>query len=119
MMPDENVAGNVEDFPVGSHKVIKIGKREIGVFNVDGAFYALPNICPHQVGPLCQGKVSGTLVANKDTNWKRTWDREGEILACPWHRLEFNIKTGECLAYPEVKIRSYNVKIEEGKVKVW
>jgi nitrite reductase (NADH) small subunit len=118
-MSREYVVGKVEDFPIGTHKVVKIENREVGVFNVNGDFYVLPNLCPHQVGPLCEGKVSGTLVANKDTNWQRTWDREGEIVYCPWHRLEFDIKTGECLAFSDIKIRSYNVKVEEDKIKIW
>jgi nitrite reductase (NADH) small subunit len=115
----EYVVGTVEEFPEGTHKVVKIENREIGVFNVKGEFYALPNLCPHQVGPLCTGKVSGTLVANKDTNWQKTWDREGEIVYCPWHRLEFDIKTGECLAFPDIKIRSYKVKVENGTITVY
>ena len=37
----------------------------------------------------------------------RRWEREGRIVVCPWHSLEFDITTGQCLAYPRVKLRRY------------
>jgi nitrite reductase (NADH) small subunit len=118
MVSKENVVGKVEDFPEGSHKVVKVRNREIGVFNINGELYALPNLCPHQVGPVCQGKVSGTLTASKDTNWKKEWVKEGQVISCPWHGLEYDIKTGQCLAYSEIKLRSYKVEVQDGLVKV-
>ena len=42
-----------------------------GVFNIGGRFYGLPNVCPHQTGPLCAGRVAtGTLVADGESDWK-------------------------------------------------
>jgi nitrite reductase/ring-hydroxylating ferredoxin subunit len=43
---------------------------------------------------------------------------EGQILTCPWHRLEFNITTGQCLAFPRRKLRSDPVTVEDGQIKV-
>lgn len=117
-MPTEYIVGKLEDFPIGSHKVVKVKNREVGVFNVNGELYALPNLCPHQVGPLCEGKVAGTLTANKDTNWKREWIKDGEIVACPWHGLEYDIKSGECLAFPKMKIRTYKITVEDNQIKM-
>jgi nitrite reductase (NADH) small subunit len=117
-MANEYVVGKVEDFPIGSHKVVQIGNREIGVFNKDGELFALPNLCPHQVGPLCDGRVSGTLVASKQTNYKPQWTHEGEIVTCPWHGLEFHIETGQCLAYSSIKLKTYTVTVDLGQVKV-
>jgi nitrite reductase (NADH) small subunit len=116
---EEHVVGEVSDFPEGSHKVVKVGRREIGVFNIRGEFYGLPNVCPHQTGPLCEGKPAlGTLVANAEGGWKFEWVNEGEIVACPWHGLEYHVPTGKCIAHPNVNLRSYEVVAEEGKVKV-
>jgi nitrite reductase (NADH) small subunit len=98
---EEHVLGDLSDFPVGTHRVVKVGKREIGVFNVGGKLYGLPNVCPHQTGPLCEGKPPlGTLVARSENDWKFEWVNEGEIVACPWHGLEYHVPTGRCLAYP-------------------
>ena len=115
----EHVVGDISEFPEGSHRVVKVGRREIGVFNIRGKFYGLPNVCPHQTGPLCEGKATtGTLVARKKDDWKFRWDYEGEIVACPWHGLEYHVPTGRCLAFPNIKVRRYEVVAEEGKVKV-
>jgi len=43
---------------------------------------------------------------------------EGEIVACPWHGLEYHVPTGRCLAYPNVVLRSYEVLLDGDKVKV-
>ena len=115
----EHVVGDASDFPAGSHQVVTIGGRQIGIFNINGEFYGLPNVCPHQTGPLCEGKTTtGTLVARKEDDWKFRWDYEGEIVACPWHGLEYHVPSGQCLAFPNIKLRRYEVMVEDGKVKV-
>jgi nitrite reductase (NADH) small subunit len=115
----EHLVGDLSEFPENSHKVVKVGRREIGIFNIGGEFYGLPNICPHQTGPLCEGKMTtGTLVARKDNDWRFEWDYEGEIVACPWHGLEYHVPTGRCLAFSNIKVRTYKVVVEDGKVKV-
>jgi nitrite reductase/ring-hydroxylating ferredoxin subunit len=117
-MPQGNVyvVASVADFPPGAQRVVPVGNRTVGVFNINGAFYALPNLCPHQLGPLCRGRVSGTLAASKETGWKLEWVQEGEIITCPWHALEYHIPTGQCLAHPEVRLRSYEVWVEGDQV---
>jgi nitrite reductase/ring-hydroxylating ferredoxin subunit len=111
-----HVVAPVADFPPGTHRVVTVGKRHIGVFNVAGQYYALPNLCPHQLGPLCRGKVSGTLTASAETAWKLAWINEGEIVTCPWHALEYHIPTGQCLAHPEIRLRTYEVVVENDQV---
>ena len=44
----EAVVGRLTDFPEGTHRVVRVGRREIGVFNIRGRLYGLPNLCPHQ-----------------------------------------------------------------------
>ncbi len=119
-MPEktEHVVARAADIPPGSHCVVTVGRREIGIFNVDGQLYALPNLCTHQLGPLCKGKVSGTLVSSRDTAWKLQWQYENEIVTCPWHGMEYNIMTGQCLAFAEIKLRSYEVWVEDEQVKL-
>ena len=115
----EHVVGDLSEFPENSHKVVKVGRREIGIFNIGGEFYGLPNICPHQTGPLGEGKTTtGTLVARKVNDWRFEWDYEGEIVACPWHGLEYHVPTGRCLAFSNIELRTYEVVVEDGKVKV-
>ncbi len=115
---EEHVVGEVSEFPEGSHKVVKVGRREIGVFNIGGEFYGLPNVCPHQTGPLCEGRPAlGTLTATSENDWRFEWVHDGEVVVCPWHGLEYHVPTGRCLAYPNINLRRYEVVVESGKVK--
>lgn len=106
----------VEDLPVGERRIVDTGRRQVAVFNLRGEYFALPNVCTHQRGPLCEGKISGTLVASEETGWSPRWQHDGEVITCPWHGLEFHIRTGQCLAHPAVKLRSYEVLVEDGIV---
>ena len=115
-MAAEHVVGPLSELPPGSKKVVRVGVIEVGVFNVDGELYALPNVCPHQFGPLCTGIVSGTIVANATTAFKPTWDRDGRILVCPWHGLEFDVTTGRCVALPKIKLRQYRLRVDDDQV---
>ena len=114
----EHVVGRVEDFPPGTHRLVQVGRIEIGIFNVDGTLHALPNVCPHQFGPLCTGTVNGTTACSAATGWRFAWVREGEIVTCPWHGIEFEIATGRSLSSPRLRVRTYPVAVEDGRVKV-
>ncbi len=106
-----HVVCRVEELPPGERKIIVVGGRAIGVFNVNGAFYALRNACPHQAGPLCQGTITGLLTASDQHHLSVT--REGEIIRCPWHGWEFDITTGRSIFNPHrLRVRAYDVTIE-------
>ncbi len=112
------VVAHVDEFEEGGRRIVRRGRLEVGVFRVGDRYYAVPNVCVHQFGPLCEGKVTGTLVAREDTEWRRAWVQEGEILVCPWHSLEFDITTGRCVAYPAVRLRQFPVRVEGEHVVV-
>jgi nitrite reductase (NADH) small subunit len=112
----EHVVGPLSELPPGSKKVVQAGAIEVGVFNVDGKLYALPNVCPHQFGPLCRGVISGTVVATAETDFKPAWVHDGRILVCPWHGLEFDVTTGRCMAHARVKLRQYRVQVDADDV---
>jgi nitrite reductase/ring-hydroxylating ferredoxin subunit len=67
-------------------------------------------MCPHELAPVCKGRVGGTTLPSKPGEF--IWGREGEILACPWHGWEFDLLTGQMLADDRVRIRRYPVTIE-------
>ena len=117
------VVGKVAEIPVGGRKLIVPfrGRAGIGVFNVDGTLYALRNICPHNLGPLCTGHVSGRFVASGPPSRNGatlTMDRDGEILRCPWHNWAFDITDGSCLGDPRLRVRTYPVSVEGDDVVV-
>ena len=117
-MTQEYVVANVDDLLEGRHIIVEVQGREIGLFNVRGQYYALPNACFHQNGPLCRGATSGTVIASASTNWRRTWALDGEVVICPWHSLEYDVKTGQCLAYPGRKLPTWQIKVDGMQIKV-
>jgi 3-phenylpropionate/trans-cinnamate dioxygenase ferredoxin subunit len=107
----KHVVGTVDEIPPGERKIIELAGRSIGIFNVGGEFYALRNTCPHQGGPLCQGRVTGFLMARVPGEYSYT--RRGEIVRCPWHGWEFDIKTGQSWFDPvQTRVRAYPVSVE-------
>jgi 3-phenylpropionate/trans-cinnamate dioxygenase ferredoxin subunit len=108
-----HIVGRAEDLPRGQRLLVSLGGLSIGVFNVHGEYYALLNRCAHQAGPLCLGEIVGLPVST--VPGECTWTRDGEILRCPWHRWEFDIKTGMALVDPsKVRVRAYEVTVEPG-----
>lgn len=114
----EYVVGSVDDLPVGSKRIVKVDGLEIGVFNVKGQFYALPNHCFHQGGPVCEGNVGATIRSTRESDWRPEFVQDGEIVVCPWHGMEFNITTGRCLARKRARMRQFRVRVVNGLVTV-
>ncbi len=107
------VVGTVDEIPPGQRKIVEVDGRSIGVFNVGGEFFALLNRCPHQGGPLCSGRLSGFLRSTEPGQY--LYSRPGEILRCPWHGWEFDIRTGQSWFDPaQVRVRSYDVAVAPG-----
>jgi nitrite reductase/ring-hydroxylating ferredoxin subunit len=77
-----------------------IAGTAIALANVDGAFYAIQNECPHAEGPLGEGSMNGSMVT------------------CPYHGWQFDVTTGDCLVNPEATIKGYPVQIEGDAVCV-
>ena len=102
----------VSELPPGSKRIVTIEGKSIGVFNLAGEYYALRNLCPHQFAPLCQGKVTGYCETSPVGEFH--WARQGEIIRCPWHAWEFDIKTGRSIFNPhKVRTGTYAVTVEK------
>lgn len=111
------VVGKVAEIPVGGRKIIVPfrGRAGIGIFNVNGNFFALRNICPHKRGPLCMGEVAGRSTTSAPpslTDGFVDYERDGEIIRCPWHAWQFDIATGECLVDPVARVKTYPIIVD-------
>ena len=110
-MPQPFPVCSVAELPVGARKIVQAGNKSVGVFNVNGKYYALRNSCPHQFAPLCLGNITGTTAPSKVGEY--IWEKEGEILRCPWHGWEFEIPTGRSIFNPhKVRVKTYEVTVE-------
>ncbi len=112
------VLGPVEDFPPGSHPIISVAGREIGVYNVDGEFHAVQNICPHALAPICRGPIGNTaLPTAPGEDFQLGMD--GRVLRCVWHGWEFDVVTGEALfGIDKRKLKTFPISVEDGQLVV-
>jgi nitrite reductase/ring-hydroxylating ferredoxin subunit len=114
----EHVVARVGELSPGERKVVTIEGIRVGVFRVGDEYFAFRNVCPHQFGPVCEGKIGPAVVAGPESGWEPVFAYHNEVLTCPWHGLEFHIRTGRCLAFGKFHLRAYSVKVEAADIKV-
>jgi 3-phenylpropionate/trans-cinnamate dioxygenase ferredoxin subunit len=109
-----HVVARTSDIPPGGNKVFGIDGRDIVVFHVNGEFFALLNRCPHEGAPLEKAACVARLTSPEPGVYHR--DRVGELLRCPWHGWEFDMRNGQSWFDPKrVKVRSFPVAVEKGE----
>jgi nitrite reductase/ring-hydroxylating ferredoxin subunit len=75
------------------------------------------NRCPHQGADICAGKVSGTMVASQPFEYE--YSEETLVVACPWHRWEFELATGAGFGrITNKRLVTYPVEVRDGHVYV-
>jgi len=83
------------------HACATAGGKTIGVFFVDGKFFAIDSKCTHIGGPLCESRA------------------EGGVATCPWHGSQFNISDGAVVHGPAGKpVKTYPVRVKGDDVEV-
>jgi nitrite reductase (NADH) small subunit len=115
----------IEDFDVGAEsdygaddrKIMEIGGWSVGVFRSAGKFYAVQNLCPHALAPICIGELGATNLPSPPGQF--IVGMEGRVLRCPWHGWEFDIETGEALfGIDRRRLQTYPVRVADGRVIV-
>ncbi len=100
------------DLGPGERTIADLDGLSVGVFNVDGDYHALKNDCPHQRAPLCEGSLTGLTTADSPGEFE--YERDGEIVRCPWHGWEFEVTTGESVFNPHrVKAKTFETSVED------
>jgi len=89
------------EIPPGGKKLVEVDFVPVAIFNVDGDFYAIEDVCTHDGGPLLEGTL------------------ERDEIVCPRHGARFNVRTGQPLCMPAVEpIDCFEVKIEGNNILV-
>ena len=104
-----------DELAPGERVIVDAAGREVAVFNLDGEYFAVMNYCPHMSGPCGEGMLTGLFAAGEDG--ELTYSRDGEILCCPWHGWEFDLRTGEHLA-GLADLITYDVTVRDGDLYV-
>jgi nitrite reductase/ring-hydroxylating ferredoxin subunit len=105
---------DVEELSPGERTIITVEGHSIGVFNIEGEYFAIENRCAHDDGPVCHGDVRNALVGEYPGPGERVRESfDGEpAVACPWHGWEYDLATGAHLGDDDVSIPTYDVVIE-------
>jgi nitrite reductase/ring-hydroxylating ferredoxin subunit len=107
--------GQSDRVPEGGRLVVDIGDKTIGIFRVGGKLYAWENICSHQGGPVCQGKMIPRVTEVIEPGGESrgfAFDESSLHIVCPWHGYEYDIRTG---VHPgRLSARLIPVVVEEG-----
>ena len=113
----KRVPAGPADLPVGGRRIVPMGTYSIGVFRIESGYYGIVNYCPHEGADLCKGRLTGTNIpTDKVSNYE--WGCEGQILRCPWHKWEFDLITGQHLADPSFRARTYRVIESDGQLAI-
>ena len=111
--------GSVDDFNERAVRVVAVEGREIGIVRWRGdEIYAIHNRCPHMAGPVCRGGVGPKLVCRDGSPGSLFVDEDTPVLACAWHRWEFDVRSGEALWDPGYRVKTYPVDVVDGRVFV-
>ena len=85
----------------GTYRVADLDDAQVLVFNVEGAFFAIEDLCTHDMSPLSGGDFCGNEIT------------------CPRHGAQFDVKTGEALTPPAYEdVPTFPVRVENGVVQV-
>jgi nitrite reductase/ring-hydroxylating ferredoxin subunit len=108
-----HVVARAAEIPPGSRKLVRVAGRDIVIFNINGEFFALSDKCPHKGGSLSRGKLSGAVTSCEPGTYQ--YSRPGEIIRCPWHAWEFDVRTGRSWCDPKrMRLMNYTVSVEPG-----
>jgi 3-phenylpropionate/trans-cinnamate dioxygenase ferredoxin subunit len=90
-----------DEFPPGACRTVDAFGTPIAVFNVDGTYYAIEDVCSHEAETLSDGKLDGCEIT------------------CPRHEARFSLRTGEALCAPAYEpVATFPVRVAEGMVQV-
>ncbi len=92
---------DVSDLAPGQMRVVEHAGVSVLLCNVDGAIYAVENLCSHASVPLSEGKLRGCE------------------LECDLHGAVFDVRSGAALALPaKLPIRTFRVECARERVRV-
>lgn len=104
----------------GAKRIVETDRGEVGIFNVDGEYYAISNTCAHQGGPLCEGTVLDDVVAEHEGVGERVSETftDEKVIKCPWHGWEYYLDSGDLAGDDKISLPTYDVVEEDGAVYV-
>ena len=108
----KHVAAAAADVPPGAVIRVEVAGTAVAIWNLDGEYFGLLDRCPHMGACLSEGVMIGLVEAEKPGRY--AYARSGEIVRCPWHGWEFDIRTGKSRFDPKRwKTRAFDVDVDD------
>lgn len=109
-----HVVAAADEIAPGGSKLVTVRGRAIALFHRGGEYFAISNVCPHAGGSLCHGALVSLVQSPRPGKYELS--RQGEMLQCPWHGWEFDIRTGQSWCDPKtIRAKAYQVTVEPGE----
>ena len=87
--------------PPGDYATVEIDGQLVAVFNINGEYLAIDDVCTHDGEGLAGGEL------------------DGEVIVCPRHGARFSLRTGAVLGPPAYEpVRTYRTRVADGMVEV-
>lgn len=120
-MSDRIEVCDQQELSPGDRTLVEANGISIGVFNIDGEYFALLNTCGHQHGPLCEGTLIPDIEAeytqpSVPVEEKLTEDRS--TIRCPWHGWTYDVKTGDHTGDEDESVPTYDVVVDDGTLYI-
>jgi nitrite reductase/ring-hydroxylating ferredoxin subunit len=90
-----------DELAPGQGKLVEVNHKRLALFNVEGRYFAIDDVCPHRGGPLSEGEL------------------EGGAVVCPWHGSMFDLATGRVTRSPATAgVATYDVRVEGEEIAI-
>jgi nitrite reductase/ring-hydroxylating ferredoxin subunit len=99
-MPRFVPVADVASLLPGCGRTVHVGGRDYSLWNVDGEFYCLDDLCPHRGASLGAGFLDGNEVV------------------CPLHGWAFDVRSGQCALRPDRPARTYPTRVHNDQVEI-
>jgi nitrite reductase/ring-hydroxylating ferredoxin subunit len=100
-MSDFITVAKVGAIPEGQGGTFAVGKKLVAVFNRDGTYHAIDDLCPHMGASLGAGQLN-----------------DDDSVTCPWHAWCFDVTDGTWRDNPHLKIPSYPTRVVGDEIQV-
>ena len=108
-----HVVATASELPPGTRKRCMVDGKPVLVLNIKGELFAISDTCPHRGASLSGGILTGHVAAGAPGQY--AYSRAGEILRCPWHAWEFDVRTGRSWCDPNrMRLLQHTVRLQPG-----
>ena len=115
----EVYVGKLADFETNDRRIVRHGELEIGILKRGETFHAYSNYCLHQGGPACEGLFMARVHDRLDQEQRSlglVFSPTETNFVCPWHGVEYDFSTGECVFDRKRKLQRYDVLLRNDEI---